>query len=252
MRIAVLTGLLACAIVFGLSSSEASAATPVDMLDINTTKSTAVEEILAVAQPEEEPKESSDEPKETIHIVAENESLAVVAEEYNTTWQRLFYKNTDIETPDVITEGMELVIPEDNEKLKERDIPQPEPVQQATTSVSRAATTSSVQSTTTVARGSSSGNGYVAGYCTWYVKNRRPDLPNTLGNGYEWFGRAQAQGLSTGYTARAGAVAQRNNHVAYVEKVHGDGTMTISDMNYRNLYEKTVRRVSISEWRFIY
>ena len=54
--------------------------------------------------------------------------------------------------------------------------------------------------------------------------------------------------MAVGFSARVGAAAQRNNHVAFVEAVHGDGTMTISDMNYQGLYQITTRRVPVSEW----
>ncbi len=30
--------------------------------------------------------------------------------------------------------------------------------------------------------GNASGNNYAAGNCTWYVKSRRADIPNNLGN----------------------------------------------------------------------
>lgn len=105
-------------------------------------------------------------------------------------------------------------------------------------------------------RGNSAGNGYDYGWCTWYVKERRPDLPNNLGNANTWFARAQAQGLPVGYTPRAGAVGQTSGgslgHVVYVERVNGDGTIYISEMNYQGWGVKSFRTANASEFRYIY
>lgn len=83
--------------------------------------------------------------------------------------------------------------------------------------------------------GSSCGNHFSYGYCTWYVANRRC-IP-WFGNAWEWYGNAQAYGYPVGQQARVGAVAvwdQRMSgygHVAYVESVQADG-FTVSEMNY--------------------
>ena len=103
----------------------------------------------------------------------------------------------------------------------------------------------------------SGGNWYVPGNCTWYVKNRRPDLPNTLGNANTWYARAQAQGWNVGSTPKKGAVATTTRgywgHVAYVEGVSADGkTITISEMNTRGLYSMVTRTANASEFRYVY
>lgn len=81
----------------------------------------------------------------------------------------------------------------------------------------------------------SAGNSYYYGYCTWYAKNKRPDLPNQLGNGGAWYYNAQNIGLDTGQTPKEGAVIVTNEsgwgHVGYVEKVEDDKVI-ISEMNF--------------------
>lgn len=99
----------------------------------------------------------------------------------------------------------------------------------------------------------STGNGYSPGWCTWHVKNRRPDLPNNLGNAYSWVYMAQVDGLATGYEPRAGAAAQLGNHVVYVEEVYPDGSWLTSEMNYQGLWVVSQRIIPAqSGWSFIY
>lgn len=103
--------------------------------------------------------------------------------------------------------------------------------------------------------GGSEGNLYTPGNCTWYVKNRRPDLPNNLGNADTWFYRAQAQGWNVGYTAKKGAAAQTKAgmHVVYIEGVSLDGsTVTLSEMNAFGLYSMNTRTAPASDFLYIY
>ncbi len=55
------------------------------------------------------------------------------------------------------------------------------------------------------------------------------------GNANQWPGNAQAAGIPTGSTPRAGAAAVSYGgpygHIMYVEAVNGDGTITVSDYN---------------------
>jgi surface antigen len=79
------------------------------------------------------------------------------------------------------------------------------------------------------------GNRFPYGYCTWYVYNRR-QVP-WLGNAWEWFAQAQAAGWATGQAPKPGAIQvtweSGFGHVAYVESVNGDGSWTVSEMNFR-------------------
>lgn len=187
------------------------------------------------------------EPKQ--HKVEDGETLASIAATNNTTWERLFYKNTDVTDPNVITPGQTLVIPAVDEQLTERPLPTPAPAQAP---VAATSTPTQPRARGYAAVGSSAGNTYSPGYCTWYAKNRRPDLPNNLGNADTWVARAAAQGIATGTAPRAGAIGQQGMHVVYVESVNGDGTVTISEMNYNGWGAVDQRTVPASSFMYIY
>lgn len=100
------------------------------------------------------------------------------------------------------------------------------------------------------------GNDYDAGNCTWYVKSKRPDLPNNLGNANTWGINAQAWGWDYSSTPRVGSVAVDEaigdyGHVAIVENVSGD-SVTISEMNWNGLGVVSTRTVPASMYKYIY
>ncbi len=223
-------------------------------------KETALKEVEASKQ-KEETKEKEAEKKATEaqeatkpvekplvqHTVTLGESLVKIAENYGTTWDRLYAKNTQITQPDLINVSDVITIPEATEILPERIAPVAQPVAPVASSATRTKVSGAPRT-----RGSSAGNTYAPGYCTWYAKSRRPDLPNRLGNASAWVGSAAAQGFATGSTPQAGAIGQQGNHVVYVESVNGDGTVTVSEMNYKGLGVISSRTVSAGNFRYIY
>jgi surface antigen len=239
-------------------------------LDKKTSIDELIEQSASVDEAKEEPAAAAEEPAERLHSVAEGENLSKIAKQYGITWRRIWDKNTGLENPDIVKVGEKLTIPANDEDLVSRPVPEPvvvEPVAPAPqpTRNSRSSTTvapaapalarTSAPAPTPVAsapRGASSGNLYAPGYCTWYVKNRRPDLPNNLGNADTWVARARAQGLPTGSTPRVGAVGQQGMHVVYIEKVLSDGNVTVSEMNWRGLYVTSTRTVPASNFMYIY
>lgn len=254
MRKSVLTGIFACTLVFIGGSAKAetlpqeptitnSEKTVAELLSVGP--NTALTEI-AEAVKLDQPVVNTPEVLVMTHIVAKSETLSDIAKLYSVDWQRIFDKNINLSNPDVIDVGVVLIIPNPDEVIEPRALPIPAPVFTMPTEKKVA------PAQVVVARETSTGNGYVAGYCTWYVKSRRPDLPNNLGNASSWIHNASKQGLATGSTPVVGAVGQRNNHVVYVEAINGDGTITISDMNHQALYEITTRTVNASDFRYIY
>lgn len=180
--------------------------------------------------------DSSTPPK--THTVVAGDTLTSIALAHSTTVQRLYDKNPDISSPDVIEVGQTLVIPTPDEELVNRPLPVETP---SIGAVRRPQATS--------------GNLYTAGQCTAYAKDRRPDLPNSLGSANTWYSRAKAQGIPVGSVPKVGAIAWAKTgymHVAYVERVNGDGTIFISEQNYKGRYVVSTRTAPASDFLYIY
>ena len=99
-------------------------------------------------------------------------------------------------------------------------------------------TTSSQSTGVSISRTSSSGsNLYTAGQCTYYVFDRvGGKIGSTWGNANNWASAAAASGYTVNNSPSAGAILQTSQgaygHVAYVESVGSDGSVTVSEMNY--------------------
>lgn len=198
---------------------------------------------LIVAPPEKPAEPPKPEP--VVYTVVSGDNLTKIGTAHNVEWQRLWAKNTQLTHPDVLNIGDKITIPLADEALS-RDIPP---------SVALPAQTPGIA--VSVPRGSSDGNTYDYGYCTWYVKNRRGgSIPNGLGNANTWYSRARAMGLAVGTTPSAGAVGTTTRgslgHVVYVERVNGDGTIYISEMNAPSWGVTTYRTANASEFVYIY
>lgn len=109
----------------------------------------------------------------------------------------------------------------------------------------------------------SAGNKYVAGQCTWYAYERRMQLGRPIGsfwgNASSWSQYARAAGFLVNTTPAVGAIMQNGGgagHVAIVESVNSDGSITISEMNYAgNSFRVTSRTVgagSTSSYNYIH
>lgn len=178
--------------------------------------------------------------------VKAGDTLSAIADAHQTSYVRIFDANESIVNPDVIDVGQRFRIPDPSETLPDRVLPAAPEVQAA---VNNAVSGSSVQrGISQSARGSSAGNTYAYGWCTWYAKQMRPDLPNNLGNGGQWVANARAQGIPTGTAPRVGAIAEESGHVAYVEAVSG-GMVTVSEMGW-NYQPGTVHRRTVSASEF--
>lgn len=259
MRTATFFAVMLLSILFTANTGTASASAI--SLDPNK-KSASVDNIMAIIEPANTAEEKKPEPAK--HTVAQDETLSDIADQHDTNWKRLFYKNTNITDPNFIKIGQEVTIPLPDEELVTRELPEPPapaadqdtapaPAYEPAVEGTQTASAPPQQTYTSNApRGSSAGNTYSYGYCTWYAKNMRPDLPNNLGNADTWVARASAQGIPTGSAPRAGAIGQQGMHVVYVQRVNSDGTVLVSEMNYQGFGVVSSRTVPASHFRYIY
>lgn len=111
--------------------------------------------------------------------------------------------------------------------------------------------------------GGGEGSLYPFGQCTWWVAQKRPDLPyfrKNSGDALNWATSAAAAGFPVGEVPLVGSVAVfapgqygagRYGHVAYVTGVEG-GQITISEANFRAYRGHDTRTIPASGLRFIY
>lgn len=103
-------------------------------------------------------------------------------------------------------------------------------------------------------------NTYPAGQCTWFVKNAAPWAGNYWGNATNWAASAAAAGFSVSGTPQVGSIAVFGagvggadpvyGHVAMVDAVNPDRTITISEGNYGGMAYHT-RTISAAGLQFI-
>jgi N-acetylmuramoyl-L-alanine amidase len=98
------------------------------------------------------------------------------------------------------------------------------------------------------------GNGYAYGYCTYYAYNRRMEIGRPIGgnwgNAVTWAAYAAAAGFRVDHTPEVGAVMQNGGgygHVAVVERIDSDGSVTVSEMNYAGWNIISSRTISASQ-----
>jgi surface antigen len=81
-----------------------------------------------------------------------------------------------------------------------------------------------------------SSRGYAYRNCTdfvaWKIDSLGGDVPHTLGNGGQWYGNAPASERSLTPAAGDAAVEPGNpGHVAFIDSVNADGTITVEEYN---------------------
>ncbi|WP_211220902.1 CHAP domain-containing protein, partial [Jeotgalicoccus marinus] len=104
-------------------------------------------------------------------------------------------------------------------------------------------------------------NYYQWGSCAWYVFEKRSSMGLSTGNGWgdasNWASAASSDGYSVGNKPAVGAIMQApaytngsygQGHVAFVERVNGDGSILVSEMQFGGgLGSKSTRTLSASQ-----
>lgn len=111
----------------------------------------------------------------------------------------------------------------------------------------------------------SAGNAYALGNCTWYAYERRAELGRPIGsfwgNASTWGINGAAAGFTVNKTPAPGAIMQNGGgyagygHVAIVESMNPDGSITVSEMNYAGfnvVSSRTVPASDFSKYSFIH
>ena len=200
-----------------------------------------------------------------IYRFKSGDSIKSVAEKYQASLERLisYNKLKDGEEP---KEGVEIVIPGGILPEEERPDYNPKSKVFSTSTASNYRKSSSSVNVSPASLSSNynvkAGNAYAWGNCTWYAYNRRPDIGSFWGNASTWAVSARAAGYKVDQNPSVGAIAQWNayansyiwgyGHVAIVESVNSDGTITVSDMNYAGklnvVTTRTVPASSVSNY----
>lgn len=103
--------------VMGVSFFAVSGKAHADPFEI-ATKNTVLNEVI---KPPDKPPHKK---QKQVYKIKLGDSLTEVARKYNTSWERLFYKNKKIKHPDMLEVGQRIVIPSKTEKLKKRSFTQ--------------------------------------------------------------------------------------------------------------------------------
>lgn len=246
---------LVTTVLFGTSASALSPIQDTDLLlTVNKPVVVVKQEPVKETPKKEEPKKEAPKPKVLTYRVKAGDTLTEIAKKHNVSWKRIWSKNKVLKHQDVLTIGQKLVIPSKSDRVKNRKLVSnavqttsqtPNAPQRASQSVTEAYTASRPST--------GEPNGYAVGWCTWWVKEKRPDIGGYWGDaGYNWISAAQAAGFSTGSLPAAGAIGVTAGHVVYVESVSG-GNVNISEMGWN--YSPGVanyRSVSASSFQYIY
>ena len=183
-----------------------------------------------------------------IYTVRSGDSAASLASKYQTSESRIISYN-DLELTG-LNAGQRIVIPGGILPAGERPTLR---------------TTVASSNSTTRANAAVVGNRYAYGYCTWYAYNRRAQLGRPVGSFWgdaiSWAYHARNSGYLVNNTPEVGAVlhdptaAPPWGHVAVVESVYGDGSITVSEMNYAGwniISSRTISAGQASNYSYIH
>ncbi len=186
------------------------------------------------------------------HIVQSGDTIDSIAKKYQADKDKIIAFNS-LPADGRLEDGESIVIP-DGKKEDTRPVV---PTRDTETGLSRRqyATSSGAGTATDISSGwkklegrAGSGHRFPYGYCTWYVAQKR--YVPWGGNAGTWLYNAKVSGYRTGKSPAVGAIIVTTDsayygHVALVEKV-GDGSITVSEMNYKGWGKVNSRVISTS------
>ena len=194
-----------------------------------------------------------------VYTVQEGDTVQSLAERYKAPVERIVSFN-DLEMQGV-AKDMRIVIPGGVKPAEPAPTPVPQPGR-----TSNGQRTGSFSSTANIARArASAGNAYAPGNCTWYAFERRAQLGRPIGsfwgNASTWASNGTAAGFAVNRTPAPGAIMQNGGgyagygHVAIVETLNPDGSITVSEMNYAGfnvVSSRTIPVGQIGNYRYIH
>ncbi len=186
------------------------------------------------------------------HKIASGETLDSIVSKYKADRDKVIAFN-ELPANGEIKVGETIVIPDGY-----KEVPKPAPTETgiALREYASSSSTGNITDVSGVGKKlegkAGTGHKFPYGYCTWYVAQKR--YVPWGGNAGTWLYHARAMGYKTGKTpARGSIVVTTDNayygHVALVESV-GNGTITVSEMNYRG-WGKVNKRVVATNSRAI-
>lgn len=195
-----------------------------------------------------------------LYTVQDGDTVASIAQQHKAMPERIISFN-DLEVEGVKND-MQIMIPGGVQP----SAPAPTESDLATGYASNGQTTGAFNSTANLALASASaGNAYAPGNCTWYVFERRAELGRPIGsfwgNASTWAMNATAAGFTVNRTPAPGAIMQNGGgwagygHVAVVETMNSDGSITVSEMNYAGfnvVSSRTIPAGQIGNYTFIH
>lgn len=187
-----------------------------------------------------------------IHTVQAGETAETIASRYQTSAEAVVAYN-DVEVKG-LPAGSKIIVPNG--------------IKPATPAARSARSSSTVNTSARFSFGGGvlySGNRYAYGYCTWYAYNKRAaagrPIGSNWGNATTWASLARASGFAVDKNPQAGDVFQTSGgwggygHVGYVEVVHADGSITVSEMNYagwNRVSSRTIPASAVGQFNYIH
>lgn len=191
-----------------------------------------------------------------LYTVKDGDTVQSVAQKYGADPDRVIaYNSLELNG---IKSGQQIILPDGILPENER----PGYVAPTNNSTSSSSSTTSTVVSTNYAN-TSAGNRYSFGECTWYAYERRLEMGEPVGsfwgNASTWAAYARLAGYTVNNSPSAGAVMQTSSgyygHVAIVESVNSDGSVTVSEMNYSGwdvIDHRTISASEVSNYNYIH